>query len=164
MKMLPLKTVFATFVIACACMFSTRAEESDSTKQLIGIMDTVRGIAREAVPLAKQEFPLLDAKFKGDQYNNLIAWLRTPVEKSGGVGDQTHFPEAVEQGDKEFVSATVLGTIDNLRGVDGVLLGEALAGSTLQAQLLDLYVREEAALTHLSMMYDTWLNNPRPTH
>ena len=60
------------------------------------------------------------------------------------------------------MSATVLGTIDNLRGVDGVLVGEALAGSTLQAQLLDLYVREEAALTHLSMRYDEWLNNPPP--
>jgi hypothetical protein len=57
-----------------------------------------------------------------------------------------------------------LGTIDNLRGVDGILLAEALAGSALQARLLDLYVREEAALTHLSMMYDTWLNNQPPTH
>lgn len=160
--MLPSTIVFAAFVSACACTLSARAEEPDSAKQLIGIMETVSGIAREAVPLAKQEFPLLDAKFKGDQYNNLIGWLRTPVEKSSGIGDQTHFPEAVEQGQKEFVSATVLGTIDNLRGVDGVLLGEALAGSTLQAQLLDIYVREEAALTHLSMLYDTWLNNAPP--
>jgi hypothetical protein len=54
-----------------------------------------------------------------------------------------------------------LGTIDNLRGVDGILLAEALAGSTLQAQLLDVYAREEAALTHLSMMYDTWLTTSR---
>jgi len=162
--MLPWQTVFATFVIACACTFSAGGEESDSGKQLIGIMDTVSGIVREAVPLAKQEFPLLDAKFKGDRYNNLIVWLRTPVEKSTGVGDQTYFPDAVERGHKGFVSATVLGTIDNLRGVDGVLLGEALAGSRLQAQLLDIYVKEEAALTHLLMMYDTWLNNQPPEH
>ena len=80
MKMLPSTIVFAAFVSACACTLSARAEEPDSAKQLIGIMETVSGIAREAVPLAKQEFPLLDAKFKGDQYNNLIGWLRTPVE------------------------------------------------------------------------------------
>ena len=66
--MLPSTIVFAAFVSACACTLSARAEEPDSAKQLIGIMETVSGIAREAVPLAKQEFPLLDAKFKGDQY------------------------------------------------------------------------------------------------
>jgi hypothetical protein len=158
-------TTFSACLIACAWTFSARAEKSNSAKQLIGMMDTVSTIAREAVPLAKQEFPLLDAEFKGDQYNSLIAWLRTPVEKSNGIGtNETHFSEAVEQGQKDFVSATVLGTIDNLRGVDGVLLGEALAGSTLQAQLLDIYVREETALTHLSMMYDTWLSNAPPKH
>jgi hypothetical protein len=130
---------------------------------MIGIMNIVSAIAQEVAPLAKQEFPLLDAKFKGDQFNTLVAWLRTPVEKSSGLDGETHFPEAVEQGDKEFVSATVMGTIDNLRGLDEILLAEALVGSTLQTKLLDLYVREEAALTHLSMVYQTWSNAP-PKH
>jgi hypothetical protein len=41
----------------------------------------------------------------------------------------------VEQLREELVTATVLETIDNLRGVDGILLAEALAGSARQGQL-----------------------------
>ena len=98
-------------------------EERNQTSQAIDWNDGHRehNCARSR-SVSKHEFPLLDAKFKGDQYETLIIWLRTPVEKSGGIGsNETHFSEAVEQGQKDFVSATVLGTIDNLRGVDGVL-------------------------------------------
>ena len=43
----------------------------------------------------------------------MIIWLSTRVEKSGGIGsNETHFSEAVEQGQKDFVSATVLGILD----------------------------------------------------
>jgi hypothetical protein len=54
------------------------------------------------------------------------------------------------------VTATVSATIDELRGVDGILLAEALAGSARERQLLELYVKEEAALTRLSMIYQTY--------
>jgi hypothetical protein len=30
-------------------------------------METLNGLAIEAIPLAKQEFALLDARFKGDE-------------------------------------------------------------------------------------------------
>jgi hypothetical protein len=58
MKILPLKTVsvFVAFVVVGT---SARAEEADSAQQLTDIMNIVSGIAREAAPLAKQEFPLL---------------------------------------------------------------------------------------------------------
>jgi hypothetical protein len=39
-------------------------------------METLNGLAVETIPLAEQEFALLDARFKGDEYNTLVAWLR----------------------------------------------------------------------------------------
>ena len=121
-------------------------------------METLNGLAVETIPLAEQEFALLDARFKGDEYNTLVAWLRPPAEKASGLVENNRkwFSGWVEQSREELVTATVSATIDELRGVDGILLAEALAGSARERQLLELYVKEEAALTRLSMIYQTY--------
>jgi integrase-like protein len=85
MDMLTRKTVLAALLITCVCTLIAKGEESDSAKQLIGIMETLNGLAVEAIPLAEQEFALLDARFKGDEYSILVAWLRTPAEKASGL-------------------------------------------------------------------------------
>jgi hypothetical protein len=38
------------FVITCICTYIAKGEEPDSGKQLIGIMETLNGLATEAVP------------------------------------------------------------------------------------------------------------------
>ena len=71
MEILMPKTVLAAFVMICVCTLVAKGE-ADSGKKLIGIMETVSGIASEAIPLAKQEFPLLDAKFKASNTTTLL--------------------------------------------------------------------------------------------
>jgi len=123
MKILPLLVL-----IVCTC---ARAEEPDKSKDLISTVHQLSVIAHEAAPLAKQEFSVLDARFKGDQYNDLIARLRTPVEMANAT---TNFEEHVP---------------------------EALAGSAHQAELLNLYMIEEAGLFHLNVAFQYWVNAPR---
>ena len=73
MDILLRKTVLAAFVITCVCTFSARAEAPDSGKQLIATMEALNELATEEIPLAKQEFALLNARFKGDEYKTLVA-------------------------------------------------------------------------------------------
>lgn len=84
---------------------------------------------------------ILDARFMGDEYNTLVAWLNTPAEKANGLSEDNRkwFPGQLKRFREELVTATVLETIDKLRGVDGILVAEALAGSPRQGQILDLY-------------------------
>ena len=58
------------------------------------------------------------------------------------------------------MTATVLVSIDQPRGVDEILLAEALAGLAHQEQMQEICVEEETTLTHLSMKYQTWLTSP----
>ena len=84
-----------------------------------------------------------------------LGWLDPRIIARLGLVENNRkwFPGWVEQSREELVKATVSVTIDELLGVDGILLAEALAGSVRERQLLGLYVKEEAALTYLSMIY-----------
>ncbi len=125
-------------------------------------MKSLKSIASVTVPLAKVEFPILDAKFKGDQYNDLVARIRTPVMLSDMAVnlDLDVMSDWVKRDDTESVTTTILAVASELRALDGVLLAEAIAGSARQAELLDLYQKEEAAVFHVTVTHQTWVNKP----
>lgn len=149
------------FGVALCVTVKAADPDSGSDQSLLAIMDQVAGLAREAVPLAKQELAVLDQKFKGDQYNNLIARLNTPMKLANGLWSDENmqaFRDRVKAKDKRFVAETVLATLDQLRGLDGVMLAEAAAGSPQQGRLLDLYQRQEGALSGLNGVHQEWSN------
>jgi hypothetical protein len=139
----------------------TKADEKGQTEKskLIHIAADVGEIARGSIDLCEEEFPALDAKFKGDKYNDLVARLRTPMKLATGLPEylQKNFPGFFESGQYESVDAGVFWAIDVLRALDGVLLAEALAGSAQSEKLILSYELGEASLFHLSDAYKTWL-------
>jgi hypothetical protein len=119
--------------------------------------------ARNAVPLAKQEFTVLEQKYPGDQYNNLIARMRTPIAISEGSYEEqnwkenlAHLQQRLEANDRLAETEEVLVTIDQLRSLDGLMLAEASAGSSQEKRLLDLYLHMEAALWQLTLVHQYW--------
>jgi hypothetical protein len=140
---------------------STKAEEKGPTEKsaLISTAATVGEIARESIQLCEEEFPVLDSKFKGDKYNDLVARLRTPMAMAKGLPEdlQKNFPGYFENGQQDSVDAVVVEAIDVLRALDGVLLAEALAGSAQSEKLILSYQLGEASLFHLSVTYKDWL-------
>jgi hypothetical protein len=119
---------FTAFVIMFSSALIAGQDPNTARDQsLIRIMEVVDGVAAEAIPLAKAELRILDARFKGDKYNALLAWLNTPAELTSGLPESTgkEFPGLVENHEEELVGATVFEAINPLRGVDGVLLAEA---------------------------------------
>jgi hypothetical protein len=125
-------------------------------------MERLKVVANETVPLAKDQFSTLDAKFKGDKYNDLVARIRTPVVLSDiAINlDLDEFSGWVEQDDTESVTTAILGVANELRALDGVLLAEAVAGSPRETELLNLYAIEEAAVLNVIVARQTWVNKP----
>jgi hypothetical protein len=162
--MVKLSVAMILGVVLCATS-KAEAPGSEADQKLLSVMGHVAELVREAVPLAKQEFAVLKQKYGGDQYNNLIVRTSTPIHTAAGLGDTEHmriFRERLAAEDKHFVGETILVTLDQLRGLDGVILAEAVAGSPKQDQLLDLYQREEAALSNLTLAYQAWRSHIHP--
>ena len=157
------RTFAMAFGVALCATVKASDPGVDPSKNLEDAMENVAALARETVPLAKQEFAVLTAKYKGDRYKNLIARIDAPVEMSEGVGSEknlSRFRERLEAKDRLFVADEVLGVINQLRGLDGVMLAEAVAGSAQEDRLLTLYQREEAALFHLELAHQNWEGAP----
>jgi hypothetical protein len=131
--------------------------EREGGKELIGAMESVVQQATVAIPLANKEFPLIEAKFKGYP-NTIVSRIQTPLKLAQGLVDTKNlkdFIDRVKQGDEPWVTAIVLETVDQLRGVDAALLAEWLAGSNKE-QVIVSYEMEEAALFRLVTTYQDW--------
>jgi hypothetical protein len=65
---------------------------------------------------------VLDAKFKSDKYNDLVARLRTPMEMAKSLPEnlQKNFPGFFESRFSDSVDAVVFAAIDVLHALDGV--------------------------------------------
>jgi hypothetical protein len=156
-----MKKLFVICLIFGVFGLRTKAEEKGQTEKsnLIHVAADVGEIARGSIKLCEEEFPVLDAKFKGDKYNDLVARLRTPMKMATSLPEylQKDFPGLFESGQYNSVDAAVFEAIDVLHALDGVLLAEALAGSTQNEKLILSYELGEASLFHLSDAYKTWL-------
>jgi hypothetical protein len=152
-------SIVALFLVSICCSYG---QEEDPAKALIEAMKRLKAIASETVPLAKDQFAIIETKFKGDQYNDLVARIHTPLMLSEVAInlDLDEISGWVEQDESESVATTVLEMASELRALDGVLLAEAIAGSTRETELLDLYQKEEVAVLHVILTYQTWANKP----
>jgi hypothetical protein len=162
MMMLTPKPLLAAFVITVICNFVGKGGEVTSVKPLVGALETLNTLATEAIPLAKEEFSFVAAKFKGDEGKAVIDCLRTAADRADVLPENKRksFAGWAQDGNSGRVTEIMLEIVDKLRGLDAVLLAEALAGSTRQGQLLELYAKEEAAITQLSKMYEAWQDDP----
>lgn len=155
----------ALCALAALCPAVNASESlSDSQQKLLNVMDGLAVLGREAVPLAKQEFQVLDQKYKGDQYNTLIARLNAPMQLSESLWwpeNVRSFREYVEANDRHGVAHLMIVTIGQMRGLDGIMLAEAVAGSPQADRLLDLYQHLEAGLFELEYAHQVWSNAPR---
>jgi hypothetical protein len=150
---MPLGMKISVFLVFLTLSVSARADNAG----LIAAMASVSDISDASIKLCKQEFPVLDAKFKGDQYNDLVARLNTPVAISEGLPALFRkFPGFIEANDYSTVDANVLSVIDIMHALDGILLAEALAGSPQREKLLQQYQWGEASLFHLMYEYQAW--------
>jgi hypothetical protein len=147
--------VILLFLASICCSYG----QEDLGKDLIEAMTNLKVVASEAVPLAKDQFAIIEAKFKGDQYNDLVARINTPVDLSIAAAglNMEHFSTWVEQHDKNALAVVVLSVSSELRALDGVLLAEAIAGSRRERELLDLYQKEEVFVFHVVEAYQRWV-------
>jgi hypothetical protein len=160
-----IKLVRAMMLCAALCSTVNASDAfSDPAQKLLTVMDGVVDLARQAVPLAKQEFGVLEEKYKGDQSNSLIARLSAPMEMAKGLWwpeNVQWFHKFVEANDRHAVAHLMIVTIGQMRGVDGVMLAAAVAGSPQAERLLDLYQHLEAGLFELEYAHQVWSNQPR---
>ena len=159
-KRIPLAFVGLCFLAATGLAADAR---DYSAQDLIDTLEVVAAIARNAVPLAKQEFAVLEQKYQGKPYNTLIDRMRLPIAISEGSYEERNWEENLahlrghlEANDRLAETEEILVTIDQLRGLDGVLLAEAAAGASQEKRLLDLYVHMEAALGQLTLVHQYW--------
>jgi hypothetical protein len=121
-----MKKLFVICLIFGVFGLRAKAEEKGQTEKsdLIRTAAKVGEIARGSIQLCEEEFPVLDAKFKGDKYNDLVARLRTPMAIATGLPEelQKNFPGYFENGHLDSVDAVVVEALDVLHALDGVLL------------------------------------------
>jgi hypothetical protein len=156
-----MKKLFVFCLFFCLFGLWAKAEEKGQTEKskLIHIAADVGEITRGSVELCEEEFRALDAKFKSDKYNDLVARLRTPVEMAKSLPEnlQKNFSGFFERPYSDSVDAAIFEAVDVLHALDGVLLAEALAGSAQSEKLIASYEVGEASLFHFKLAYQTWL-------
>jgi hypothetical protein len=151
-----IKMIMAVVISASISAFIAKGQDAQD-KALISAMASVVEAANVALPLARQEFPVLETKFKG--MNTLLNRIDTPLKLAEGLADQKNlqsFNDRVIAKDVAWGDAVVLDTIDQLRGVDAALLAEAVAGSSRAAELIAAYLIEEAAIFRLVITHQDW--------
>jgi hypothetical protein len=148
-----MKKLFVICLIFGVFGLRAKAEEKGQTEKsdLIRTAAKVGEIARGSIQLCEEEFPVLDAKFKGDKYNDLVARLRTPMEMAKSLPEnlQKDFPGFFESDQADSVDAVVFEAIDLLHALDGVLLAEALAGSAQSEANSKLRIRRGVLISPL---------------
>jgi hypothetical protein len=106
-----MKKLFVICLVFGVFGLSTKAEEKEQTEKskLIHIAADVGEIARGSIELCEVEFPVLDAKFKSDRYNDLVARLRTPMQTAKSLPEnlQKEFPGFFVSGHYDSVDAVV---------------------------------------------------------
>jgi hypothetical protein len=155
-KVMKIKMIMAVVISASISAFIAKGQDAQD-KALISAMASVVEAANVALPLARQEFPVLETKFKG--MNTLLNRIDTPLKLAEGLADQKNlqsFNDRVIAKDVAWGDAVVLDTIDQLRGVDAALLAEAVAGSSRAAELIAAYLMEEAAIFRLVITHQDW--------
>src|SRR5580704_15970986 len=97
-------------IILLTSVCCSYGQEADSGGRLISAIANLKTTAGITVPLARDEFPAIEEKFKGDQYNDLVARIHSPVLLADIATrlDIDMVSNWVTKKDKKSVSDTVL--------------------------------------------------------
>lgn len=158
-----IKLVNAVIFGIVLCVVAKADDHTDA--YLSDSMDRITRLMRESVPLVGQELSILDEKYRDQQYKNLRDTMHSPLSKPtdifGNPMPSPGFPDAVKARDFGIVTQSVLGTVSQARGLDGIMLAEAEAGSPQRDRLLDLYQKQELEAAKLLIFYQMWAFGPR---
>lgn len=143
------------FLASVCCSYG----QEDPGKQLIRVMGDLKDVTEPAASLAKNDFPAINARFKNDSMH--VGLVGRPLTLANVVTelDLGEVSRLVNSKDKLAVTQIVLALSDEVRGLGGVLLAEALVvpDSIQSMALLDLYQAAEAGLNNMLEAYRAWI-------
>jgi hypothetical protein len=164
---LPLATFFGLALCATALADDPLTE---ADQRLLAAMDAGYAYAKRAVPLADQEFEVLESHVKAPDPGHIVFWMYQPVMKAL---DETHhdtsllrhylrskFPDESSQRTIMYVVVSQANEeLHRLSSLGSVLLAEAIGGSPQQSQLVEQFIEGQRITSELQGALNWWMSS-----
>jgi hypothetical protein len=143
---------------------------TDADLQLLSALDAGYAYAKKAVPLADQEFKVLESHVKTPDPGHIVFWMYQPVMKAL---DEPHhdtaslrhylslkvYNESSRLVQIDMAVSQTNGLLYHLASLGSLMLAEAVGGSPQQSQLVERFIESQRITLELQSALNGWMSS-----